>query len=143
MTTPEKSVEEIVEEFRHMEVRYKRRQRNTCATCGEPNDHGTDSNYTHQYDEGMDTYNFPIDWLTQTLQAERQRCEEVEKRVRSEVENETRGNDAYQYLGNELHIFVRSIVQKVKITRNGEVWEFNIPEKNSSAVNPLTQPNKK
>ena len=60
MKTPERSVEEIVEEFKHLKVPENR--------------------------EDIKNWKKMDNWLTQTLQTERQRCDEMVERIIKELE---------------------------------------------------------
>lgn len=70
-------VEALIADFHQKQLRYKRRLRHACAACGEPGDHGIDSNYTHQFDDGMDTYGFPDSWLYENFTTHHQKSIEA------------------------------------------------------------------
>jgi len=56
----------------------------------------------------------------------RKGVEELLNKARRDFLDEINGNDAYMYLGKELHLFCREIVEKVKITKNGKIYEIDL-----------------
>ena len=130
-TTPERSVEEIVEGFM---TKY-------CRPAYFEMPLPTNRQEQVIYDQGKLAWHTAKDQLTQTLQAERQKREEVVKAEREKYSPKIiHGSQMHTYIRGEEYVRRKDITHKLEIASQIEIAIYRLREA-ATELEALTQPN--